>query len=49
MRIGNLGLGNEVAYGAEGIETFCNRPGETFLFGFVLDVAASEIDGDEVT
>ena len=48
MRIGDLGFGDYVAYGAEGVEAFCYGPGEAFLFGFVLHVAGGEVDGDHV-
>lgn len=48
MRVGDCALGDEVANGAESVEALGYGPGETFAFGFVLDVARCHVDCEEV-
>lgn len=34
--------------GEEGVESFGDGPGESFAFGFVLDITGGHVDGEDV-
>lgn len=48
VRVGDGGLGDQVADGHEGVEPFGDGPGEALFLCLVLDVAGGEVDGEDV-
>lgn len=42
------GFGDDVGDGEEGVEAFCDAPGQTLLFGFVLGVAGCHVDAERI-
>lgn len=48
MRVRDTRFRDLLGDGEEGVESFADGPGETFLFGFVLDVAGCHVYCEDV-